>query len=135
MLKCSWFLLRVQKLSNCNSNIHDLGAVYNEIFVYGLSICRQSCYKVGKIKTWGGNMVFPSTTSTTVGSQSHSQFTSPLCTPLSFSNLSNFINILEDFNLNQRLKFNSAVAIWPQPLITSNEEHKNSHAEPDKRST
>lgn len=25
VLKCSWFLLRVGKLSNCNSNIHDLG--------------------------------------------------------------------------------------------------------------
>lgn len=76
----------------------------------------------------------PSTTSTTVGSQSHSQFTSPLCTPLSFSNLSNFTNILEDFNVNQRQKFNSTVAIWPQPLITLNEELKNSHAESDKRS-
>ena len=37
-----------------------LGAILNEIFVYGLGICRQSSYKVGKIITWGGN-TFPST--------------------------------------------------------------------------
>lgn len=82
------------------------GPIFNEIFVYGLGICRQRCYKVGKTRMQGGNMTFPSTASTAncVKSKSQSVHFSSLHTclafPLSFLNLSNCIDILEDFNLN-----------------------------------
>lgn len=103
VLKCSWFLLRVGKLSNCNSNIHDLGGYIKWNFCIWIRYLQTELLQSWQNNNMGWKHISKHSKlwEVKITASSLLLFAHLLSIPFPcFLNLSNFVNILEDFNLN-----------------------------------